>query len=575
MFELFYKKNDNNTLFKYLEKNGFVKLQNYNPLYSSFFSYTENNYNIFNLNHRYSIKDIKRRDTNNHFNIICEDDKNNRKANLSFFKFSPLLDPVKYMVGKYKNLNEDQYSSLPKLQNNICHKKILDTNNTAYVDSFFSFLSSKILNIPNNNFIHGLDFYGSFLGIQDKFELNICDDIEYLYDSNFFHKNKNVLFEVDDIDEDKILDSDTRNYRKKIVLIEENSDENVNLNCDTLDDSVFEGLFQLTESNLKVHNDNLHEEYSCDKKSSLKSNKLTNSECSSRSSNTDHDDDEEDIEYEMSEELTNSQKSDYSSMNSEEFVKGVIHNFPVQIICLENLDDTLDSLLDDEDRPLSNKQWASCLFQIIMTLITYQKVFNFTHNDLHTNNVMYVKTDRKFINYKFNNTYYRVPTYGKLFKIIDFGRSIYTFKGKIICSDSYHPNGDAATQYNFGPYFNDKKPRLEPNKSFDLCRLACSLFDYFVEDLDEKDLIKNPIAKMIIDWTTDDKGRNILYKNNGEERYPDFKLYKMIVRTVHNHLPETQLERDIFKQFISSKKKIKKGKIINIDNYLDMTIQTN
>ena len=35
--------------------------------------------------------------------------------------------------------------------------------------------------------------------------------------------------------------------------------------------------------------------------------------------------------------------------------------------------------------------------------------------------------------------------------------------------------------------------------------------------------------------------KNILYKKNGEERYPDFKLYKMIARTVHNHTPEAQL----------------------------------
>ena len=63
-----------------------------------------------------------------------------------------------------------------------------------------------------------------------------------------------------------------------------------------------------------------------------------------------------------------------------------------------------------------NKEWASCLFQIIMMLITYQKVFDFTHNDLHTNNIMYQKTDRKFINYKYNGTYYRVPTYGKFIK---------------------------------------------------------------------------------------------------------------------------------------------------------------
>ena len=43
---------------------------------------------------------------------------------------------------------------------------------------------------------------------------------------------------------------------------------------------------------------------------------------------------------------------------------------------------------------LNNKEWKSCLFQIIMTLLTYQKMFNFTHNDLHTNNIMYKETDK-------------------------------------------------------------------------------------------------------------------------------------------------------------------------------------
>ena len=39
----------------------------------------------------------------------------------------------------------------------------------------------------------------------------------------------------------------------------------------------------------------------------------------------------------------------------------------------------------------------------------------------------------------------------------------------------------------------------------------------------------------------------------------------MIVRTVHNHIPEKQLKKEIFKKYISSKRKIKNGKIINID----------
>jgi hypothetical protein len=101
--------------------------------------------------------------------------------------------------------------------------------------------------------------------------------------------------------------------------------------------------------------------------------------------------------------------------------------------------------------------------------------------------------------------------------------------------------------------FDEKKPQLEPNPSFDLSRLACSIFDYLVEDLEEiKDInkIDDPITKIIVEWCLDDKGVNLLYKNNGDERYPDFKLYKMIARHVHNHTPQLQLERPEFKQYI-------------------------
>jgi hypothetical protein len=59
-----------------------------------------------------------------------------------------------------------------------------------------------------------------------------------------------------------------------------------------------------------------------------------------------------------------------------------------------------------------------------------------------------------------------------------------------------------------------------------------------------------PLYNLVEEWCLDDKGRNVLYKKNGEERYPDFKLYKMIVRTVHDHLPERQLSKPIFKDYI-------------------------
>jgi hypothetical protein len=151
--------------------------------------------------------------------------------------------------------------------------------------------------------------------------------------------------------------------------------------------------------------------------------------------------------------------------------------------------------------------------------------------------------------------------------IIDFGRSIYHFLGKRFCSDSFGPGGDAATQYNCEPYYNDKKPRIEPNDSFDLCRLGTSIFD-FLFNIDEPDHDKHmsPLQTTILRWCTDDSGKNVLYKRNGEERYPNFKLYKMIARNVHKHTPQSQLEFPFFKQFKYIGKHMKPLKnLINID----------
>jgi len=203
----------------------------------------------------------------------------------------------------------------------------------------------------------------------------------------------------------------------------------------------------------------------------------------------------------------------------------------------------------------------SIVLQILFSLITFQNVFGLTHNDLHTNNVMYVETEKKFLYYKLNHMYYKVPTFGKLFKIIDYGRAIYKFRGQTLCSDSYHPEGDAATQYNCEPYFNDKKPRLEPNFGFDLCRLGCALYDYLMDEP------KSKIVQIMLDWVRDDKGRNILYKKNGDERYPDFKLYKMIARTANKHVPATVLSNPYFDKYIVSKKEIGKKICMDLDAF--------
>ena len=63
--------------------------------------------------------------------------KNNEELEIDMFcKFSPLLDPVKYMMGKYENNN---INNMPKFINDTdVHEKILNENNTAYIDGLFT-----------------------------------------------------------------------------------------------------------------------------------------------------------------------------------------------------------------------------------------------------------------------------------------------------------------------------------------------------------------------------------------------------------------------------------------------------
>lgn len=73
-------------------------------------------------------------------------------------------------------------------------------------------------------------------------------------------------------------------------------------------------------------------------------------------------------------------------------------------------------------------------------------------------------------------------------------------------SDSFHKDGDAATQYNSPPFYNTNKPLIEPNLSFDLCRLGCSIYDFIIDKYDDPKKMC-PIHRIIVDWCLDDEGK--------------------------------------------------------------------
>ena len=570
--EFTYKKSDNTELFSKImgkDKLDIDSPQNYIPIYNKFFTMSESNADKIILNNRFAMSDIKKMHEHNSCCAKISNDDNDKEIDADiFFKFSPLLDPAKYMIGKYDSSN-NSLLNLPKFGEKCGHAKINDPNNAAYVDSFFTYLNSKLLH--EHNLIHALDFYGSFLGKQNDFQVNIADEIDYLNDSEYFHKNRGSLFSVDNNFANERFNFNTRNNKDRIHVSGDISDESILQLSDIADLSELDSIFVSSINISDASGANLV--FSCDLSGNTKKTDDSSS-CSSRSSVTDNESDAEDDDEECDseDEASSTHNSDFSTA-SEDILMATINQFPVQVIAMEKCKDTLDSLIVESEEDMKDAEWGSMIIQILMSLLAYQKSFSFTHNDLHTNNIMYVSTEKTFLYYKFNGQHYKVPTFGRLYKIIDFGRAIYKFRGNVICSDSYHPKGDAATQYNFEPYFNEKKPRLEPNLSFDLCRLGCSLYDFVIDDIEEAPKSPKTAAKrLIVEWCKDDKGRNILYKNNGDERYPDFKLYKMIARTVHNHNPEAVIQQSYFSRYLVSRKKIhKNAKIMNIDNLPDYT----
>jgi hypothetical protein len=621
-------------------------IQNYIPIYSRFFDINDTNYNAIQLNQKYYLHNIIEHPTQivanhnstnedgrcnsshsslNHLETVIGDDDGNTTNVPIFVKYSPLLDPIRYLSGKYETsagVSNVSGAILPKYNSTLenCDEKMLNTNNSSYVDGFFSYLTSRVLH--THGIVHGLDYYGSYLCKQREFSTNVFDDIDYLADCSFFNTYENERFIIDysqfgeddtnisankllklrnklnpimneEIASDGLLSDNYFNNKNRINILED-----VRI-CDTtsivtnelLPPPELSGLsiapLDVVEINIddfdtrtECNTDQVHTPTILHPKKNTRDNDDSDSDTTSQS-NSSYTTIDDDNDAELDEEGNDDDDNDADnnkciSQNDDSSVDGSsiysddddysddekiivkIKDFPVQAILLEKCVNTLDHIMMHDE--LTKEEWTSLLFQVIMTLIIYQKMFAFTHNDLHTNNIMFIETTEEFIYYHYEGKYYKVPTYGRIFKIIDFGRAIYKFHGELICSDSFHPKGDAATQYNFPPYYNPDKPIVEPNYSFDLCRFACALFDYFIYDLHkvEKLCKSDPIIKLVVKWTMDDKGRNVLYKSSGEERYPDFKLYKMISRSVHNHIPSKEIHNPVFDGFRITLKKYKK-----------------
>jgi hypothetical protein len=250
-------------------------------------------------------------------------------------------------------------------------------------------------------------------------------------------------------------------------------------------------------------------------------------------------------ELNIDEEFDNMSLSDFKTSRKSRFVK--FDNVPINLCLMEHMNQTLDDLLDNE-YPISTTEWFSILFQVIFGLAVAQKHFYFVHNDLHSSNIMFQNTKEKFLYFFINRNYYKIPTYNKITKIIDFARGTFKLGDKWVFSDVFHPEGEAAGQYDYPEGTTLKNCKVKPNPSFDMIRLISTIKERLI-DFPE-------VMLMVSEWTVNDDEHNILNDDD------DFDLYIEIAHNCHRAVPLNIIKHENFKQFRVRAEHIPKNKFI-------------
>lgn len=500
-----------------------------------------------------------------------------------------LVEPIDVMSGDYV-LPSD--GALPATRGpwQRALRKLNDPYNEAYTDAVCACMASRLVETGRSP--HFARFYGTFNGRVPEYRYNITEDMPEIEGERWFAEGlQSGAFRIvaqDPWDPDVTAEV-TRPWEDVRRKLDAAADEL----------SISEGSAESeTESGSESGSDS-----ETDMGSSVESQSIGTGTPSVSSQAEDMAEadagelEEADIEVSGSAEVVrprirlarvqgSTSESSTSSEESEEDdveYRAILRNYPVQFTVLERCDGTMDDLMEDEIaddatedmRETKEQRWTAWIFQVIAGMTAAQQAYDLVHNDLHTNNVMWCGTGETHLHYHVTGApggdrFYRVPTYGRIMKIIDFGRATFrapaaTGDNRVWLPDGYAPGADAAGQYNCGPYFEQGRPKVQPNKSFDLCRLAVAMLETLWPSVKDggpeltqprKVLTRepgrvqaetvSPLWNLLWLWLTDKHGRNVLRSPNGSERYPDFNLYCAIASDVHNAVPAQQLTLPLF-----------------------------
>lgn len=476
--------------------------------------------------------------------------KAEKKKTKAFCKVSHLLDPVMSIKNYYDHEEKGERRRLYKLNNPM---------NQAYIDTLANYLLGQLR--QRNVSPHFCQFYGGWKATAEKYRFNITDEFEsYRRYKDFWNRKREGKFTLH-VEKDDCSDCSES----------ESSDELFA----TPKSSLRSTAFSYSSSSTYSHSDAKSHISLCEEgqvQAQVQTTVLEELESVSTFGTR-----KTSVSSDCSHCSGPSDDSDHSENAYSVFIE--LKSYPVMLIFQEEADGVLDDLLEDDEAvgaPQGSAEWearwTAWTFQVIAALCAAQGVLGFTHNDLHTNNIVWTATDDSWLFYKSRDgTVWRVPTYGRILRLIDFGRAIFRVGEEWFISDDYESGGDAEGQYNFGRIQKERKSAIYPNPSFDLCRYAVSIMEALFPEMPIENLegailsqegnwlvreTESPLWNLLWSWLLDKDGKNVLREENGDERFPDFDLYQHITENVTNVKPQDQLRRPIFSSYTVSAKSV-------------------
>jgi len=492
---------------------GFSKLQPFFPPLEKLFK-TDNLNDVFS----YGVKLTDEIDT-----IIDKDNIRTTRGKVVPIhrKTTSILNHLRWMRGDYGAIG------LPKpteVEEEI-RERTQSPHNAAYVGAITSIALSE------SGCIHFPKVYGVYTGVVDKHTIDISDDYDDLSDKTWFGENIGKTFEL------KVKTSNgdetfthTRSQRPTVIL-EDTSDmvlDVQDIEAEHVDNpSHLESISGENEENDEDYEDDEEDDSPYDVFD------IESCDCEDEEDEDMEDDDEEDS-----------------------FAWATFSNLPVVTTVMEKCDKTFYELLEEE--PTDSAKHIAWIAQVVFGLAYAQRNFGLTHNDLHGNNIMGVSTTIEHLYYNVEGVCYKVPTFGYIMKIIDFDRAIVSIKlqgmkeSKTFMSSQFDVNEEAGGQYNMEPYHYPEVPFIPACPSFDLSRLATSLFwDMFPEGPDHS--YTHPLFNVFQDWMKQPDGSSIMFRKqrDNHDRYHGFDLYKAIARYCKDAVPKKEIGRLNFYQIPS------------------------